>query len=204
MINRIKGFLKRYKYRNQLRSLIDRYLFFLENPKETIWGSITEEDEDGIARAVELAVGVDGPIVEIGALFGHTTQLLATLKEKNKKLIAVENFTWNPFSISSHDHRLITYRTLRYCLKNCNTEIFDRSNKEFYESTHSEVPSMIFIDAGHTYEEVKYDIEQALKIGIPIISGHDYNDLHLGVKQAVDEFFLGKIEVIGSVWIYKK
>lgn len=52
-------------------------------------GSINKEDEKGIAKAVEYAEEYNGPIVEIGALFGHTTQLIATLKDIERELIAV-------------------------------------------------------------------------------------------------------------------
>lgn len=199
----LKNYLRRRKYKRQLVSLIDNYLFFLENPSETVWGSITEEDEQGIERAFLLAEEYEGPVVEIGALFGHTTQLLATLKENDRKLIAVENYSWNPFGISRRDHRIITRRTLRYCMKNCSVEIFEGSNKEFYDVYNGHTPCMIFIDAGHTYDEVCYDIDRALKKEIPVICGHDYDDIHPEVKRAVDHFFSGKTEHYGSVWITK-
>lgn len=50
---------------------------------------------------------------------------------------------------------------------------------------------MVFIDAGHTYEEVQADISAWLpkvKVG-GIICGHDYSDVWKGVKKAVNEKF---------------
>lgn len=201
MIQSIKNFLRKYKYRKELEPMINSYLFFLENKEQSIWGSITEEEEKGIARAVEYAKNFDGPIVEIGALFGHTTQLIATLKDKDKELIAVENFTWNPFGLSKDIHQLITYRTLRYCIEKCNTKIFYGSNNLFYEIYKGKPFSMIFIDAGHNYEDVIFDIQMSKKLNIPVICGHDFHDLHKGVKKAVIESFGTEIETYGSVWI---
>lgn len=201
MFERVKSFLRRKKYQKQLTSLVNNYLFFLEHADKTVWGSITQEDEKGIARAVDVAKQFHGSFVEIGALFGHTTQLLATLKEVTRPLIAVENFSWNPFGIDAQSHRLITQRTLRYCMENCAVCIFDGSNASFYASQQEGTIALIFIDAGHSYEEVKYDLEQAKKLKIPVICGHDYIDLHPGVVKAVNESFGTKIEVIGSVWI---
>lgn len=59
-----------------------------------------------------------------------------------------------------------------------------------------EILDMIFIDANHSYESVKLDIElwtSKVKKG-GVISGHDYNHHHgTGVKQAVDEAFGDKV-----------
>lgn len=69
----------------------------------------------------------------------------------------------------------------------------------------------VFIDADHSYESVKNDIESWLpkvKKG-GYISGDDYN--WSTVRQAVDEKFGGKLQIIftnrdgeGTTWIYEK
>jgi hypothetical protein len=63
---------------------------------------------------------------------------------------------------------------------------FDRA-KEFKDNSID----FLFIDANHTYEFVKRDIEYYLpkmKKG-SIMAGHDYNEHHPGVLQAVNEAF---------------
>ena len=188
--------------RRELKSIILNHFFFLENRGQTFWGSISEEDEKGIIELTEKAGSLPGPIVEIGALFGLTTQLIATYKPIEKKLIAVENYTWNPFCLSPQDHRLMTQRVLRYAMKHCHTTIFDGSKLKFYDTYKGEKPSMVFIDADHTYESVIQDINWAMRLGIPIIAGHDYCELQPGVMHAVDEVFQHDIKVIGSVWCH--
>lgn len=61
---------------------------------------------------------------------------------------------------------------------------------------------MVFIDAGHSYEDVKQDIAMACDMRIPVISGHDYHALHVGVRQAVDEQFGQAKTVQGRVWLH--
>ena len=60
---------------------------------------------------------------------------------------------------------------------------------------------MVFIDAGHTYEEVKNDIRKWKDKATLILCGHDYCPEWKGVMQAVDEELGGPDEVAGSIWI---
>jgi len=52
----------------------------------------------------------------------------------------------------------------------------------------------IYIDAAHDYESVKMDLDAwwPLVSECGVIAGHDYDDDHSGVIQAVDEFFADK------------
>jgi predicted O-methyltransferase YrrM len=58
---------------------------------------------------------------------------------------------------------------------------------------------MVFIDAGHSYEDCKADIEAWLPKCKKIIAGHDYCDQFPGVMQAVNERF-PKVNVVDSIW----
>jgi predicted O-methyltransferase YrrM len=65
----------------------------------------------------------------------------------------------------------------------------------------------LFIDADHSYEGVKSDLERwypKVKSG-GIISGHDYFHTDFGVRKAVDEFFTkNSIIIEGSCWCVTK
>ena len=65
-----------------------------------------------------------------------------------------------------------------------------------------EPADMVFIDAGHTYEACKADIEQYLPKATRMIAGHDYSAAWPGVIQAVTEAF-GPVSTVGSIW-YKE
>lgn len=188
------------KYSKELNALADTYIFFREHPDQSLWGSITDEDEAAIRAAVKATATIDGPIIEVGALFGHTTELIATIKPASKRLIAVENFSWNPFGMTENQHRQFTYRSLRYCLQNCDTEIFDGDSETFFAKYNQDPPSLVFIDAGHSYEEVRRDISMACDASTAVVCGHDYSRFHPGVIRAVDERFGAAVSVRGTVW----
>ena len=60
---------------------------------------------------------------------------------------------------------------------------------------------VVFIDAGHTYEEVKQDIIQWKPKAKMIIAGHDYYPgVWDGVVKAVDEAFGKPDGVAGTIW----
>lgn len=204
IISKIKRKIKIHEYRQQINAMIDGVLLYRENPQNTSWGSISEEEEAGIRHAVMQASHYEGPIVEIGALFGHTTSLIASLKGKEVPLFAVENFTWNPFGLPPNEHRLFLRRSIRYALDHCATRIFDGDAADFYLANAALRPRMVFIDAGHDYPSVMQDIEWAVSAGCPIISGHDYGKGFPGVMRAVDEKFNHEITLYGSVWIHQK
>jgi hypothetical protein len=188
------------KKRRGVREAVRNYLSLSRHGSRSFWGSVSEEDERELVNLTRKAAAFPGPIIEIGALFGFTTQLFATYKPIEKKLIAVESFAWNPFGIPAADHRVITQRVLRYNMTHCNTSLFDGPSQVFYKTYKGERPAMVFIDAGHSYEAVKEDIAWAEQADIPLIVGHDYNELWPGVKRAVDEAFGAEIRVRGSVW----
>lgn len=60
---------------------------------------------------------------------------------------------------------------------------------------------MVFIDAGHTYEEVKNDIRKWKSKAKILLCGHDYCPAWSGVRQAVDEELGGPDEVHGTIWV---
>lgn len=65
----------------------------------------------------------------------------------------------------------------------------------------------LFIDADHTYEGCRTDIQcwlPFLRNGA-IICGHDYSSVAPGVKRAVHDFFsFEEVQVIGTVWAARK
>ena len=152
-----------------------------------------------------------GPaVIEIGTWMGQTARMLA---EHGAKLFCVD--TWE----GNDDHTGVIANELgsgdvyrRFCenvKSHLNQRIF--SMPGFSSSVamsiwpHPAQVDMVFIDAGHAYEDVLEDIqiwEPMIRPG-GIICGHDYNNyIHgteTGVKRAVDE--LGLDGVLGkSVW----
>lgn len=202
MLNKLKTLGKVVRHQSDIRALVQNYFLFAEHADKTAYGSISLEDEKGIERGIELAANNPGPIIEIGTLFGHTTNLIATKKATEKPLIAVENYIWNPFQLPKGAHKMYLHRTLRYVMDHANVSIAETDAANFYRENPTLKPSMIFIDAEHDYHSVKRDIDWAKSVGCEVIAGHDYLPLHPGVVKAVSEAFGKEIEVYGSVWLH--
>jgi hypothetical protein len=141
-----------------------------------------------------------GPIIEIGTLLGITTTNMALAKAPEQKIITVDLYCWNPWSLPPENHRALTATVLHYLIQTGHVEQVCMDKNEFLRTYQGPPPSMVFLDAIHTYEETKLDIEWARRVGAKIIAGHDYSDQFPGVKQVVDEFG-GPRKSAASVWV---
>jgi len=142
-------------------------------------------------------------IAELGSWKGRSTHALLT----GTKGVITAIDTWE----GSQDKGDATNEQAK---KDDIYEIFRENTKEFenlnaIKGRGSEVVKnfadktfdMVFIDAGHTYEEVKEDIENWLPKAKMLISGHDYYPrVWDGVVKAVDEKFGKPDGVAGTIW----
>lgn len=172
--------------------------------KLSFFGSLSQEEGDFLRSLVREAASSGMPMVEIGTLFGFTTQLMALDKAPAQKLITVDNFCWNPVGFTAEQHRHFTQRILTYCCEKCNVEMFCGDSSDFHKHYQHAAPSLVFIDAGHSYKDVIADINWARSVKAQIICGHDYSSNHPEVQQAVREAFGEQFRVgKGSVWAWK-
>jgi hypothetical protein len=200
MLTRLHRTIHLLRNRHLANALLATHEEFARTEDYSLWGSLSDQEQSVINRLIGCASRHPGPIIEVGTLFGLTTQLIATSKDRDRELITIDNYSWNPFSIPPGHHRKFTHRALRYCTLYCNTRIFDGSNRTFYSNYAGETPAMIFIDADHSYEGVLVDIAWAKKMRIPIISGHDYSTRFPGIVRAVEESFGPNFKVEESIW----
>jgi predicted metal-dependent enzyme (double-stranded beta helix superfamily) len=150
-------------------------------------GTIFPEEQPLLRELVEASNALPGPIIEIGTLFGSTTTLLALWKAPQKKIVTVDNYSWNPWQISPLVHRRLTQQMLHYLAANGEVEIVCQDKQAFYADYRGEAPSLVFLDADHSYEATKTDIQWAKSVGAAIICGHDYAEHCPGVGRAVEE-----------------
>lgn len=136
-------------------------------------------------------------VVEVGTLFGLTARELAR-HIVGGRVVAVDNFSWNPFGLPPSVHEAFTRRILH----DSGVELVNCSSEDWRRQVSGKI-DMVFFDASHRYEDVKAEYEWAKSAGIRIICGHDYGNPNprFGVTRAVDEVF-GKdnIEVVGMCW----
>ena len=154
-------------------------------------------------------------IIEIGVHHGRSLLFLAELlrfrEKKNCTIFAIDrwenknNFTTFQYHLEQFDQEIIDM-IVPIQSDSCDIDTIHLIEQHCKENNKH--ISLIFIDADHSYEAVKNDINTWLTIGtiinqgIPFIfAGHDYWNYgeHAGVGKAVDEKFPG-ITTQGSVW----
>jgi hypothetical protein len=184
------------------RSQVLRFLQTLSGQQRLMKGAVAEKEVPLLMELVRMAEAIPGPIVELGTLFGYSTQCIAVAKSPGKQLITVDNFGWNPIGLSSAHHRELTLGNLRYLIEKCNTSLFEGTSGAFFKTYKEERPSMVFIDADHGYAGVLEDIRNAQAMKIPLIVGHDYSEGWPGVMRAVKESFGEPYRRMGTLWAW--
>ena len=160
--------------------------------------SITLEEARCLGRWVRALEG-DGPVIEIGTFYGWSASVMALCKAPERPLITVDNYAWTPLGLAPREKQHLTSRLLREATESLQVEIVAMDKDRYYAAYDGPPPAMVFVDAIHTYEQTKIDIEWAQKAGARMICGHDYSAQWPGVMQIVDELG-GPQELVGSLW----
>jgi len=140
-------------------------------------------------------------LVEVGVAFGgHLDSILE--KTKIEKVYGVDSYflqntSTDSFSYDSKNYIQSDYDNLYIFTKQRlskygkRVDLIRKSSIDAAKEFEKESLDIVFIDAEHTYNGVKQDLETwEEKIRISgVISGHDYNHPNFpGVKEAVDEW----------------
>ena len=135
---------------------------------------------------------------EIGTLWCATSKYI--LKNCNiNRIVCVDPYKFNITDYyGSFDHRDWTKESVTQMKKEAKefakkekVEFYFKSSKEASKEIEDNSLDMVYIDADHTYEGVKTDIESwypKIRDG-GMICGHDYSILCFGVVRAVYESF---------------
>jgi hypothetical protein len=162
-------------------------------------GQISLEEAVFLGELTREARG-DGPIVEIGALFGSSTKVILLNKAREQPVLAVDLFSWNPAHLTPKQHYTVTTLGLRaFAGESSGLRIIQVDKNEFYRTYTGPTPALVFLDAVHSYEETRRDIQWAKASGAPIICGHDYSSDWPGVMKAVGEAG-GVSKICGTLW----
>lgn len=164
--------------------------------------------------------------VEIGCWQGKSASFLATeivRSGKKQTLDCIDHFKGSKDERDTHHADAKKYNIRGLCCNNLRPFWITGENKHWSERKDNIVRVLpfdhhavvdqyrdksldfVFIDAGHSYKEVKEDIEAWLpkvKYG-GWLAGHDYNSVSFpGVKKAVD-LTLPNVIDMGPCWVYK-
>ena len=159
-------------------------------------GGLADAETEALVRwAKEPGVDV---FVEIGTLFGLTARTVA--QETGKRVVAVDNFCWNPFGFTPAQHEAFT----RKILAGSGVELVCGDAEPFLASLSGRMgPSrtLVFLDGSHAYADVKREIELCRTQGVGIVAGHDFGNPSFGVTRAVREAFGEPDEAVGMCWM---
>jgi predicted O-methyltransferase YrrM len=141
-------------------------------------------------------------VVEVGSWKGKSTHAL--LCGCNGTVIAVDHFQGSQFERENAHLEAVNGDVYSQFMKNVgsfkNLKVFKTDSLSASKEFKDKSVDMVFIDGGHTYEEVKADIEAWLPKTKKMICGHDYG--FEGVIKAVQEQFGNNFNTVSSIWVY--
>lgn len=144
-------------------------------------------------------------IAELGSWKGRSTHALASGMGDKGEIIAIDTFQGSQEegdktnSIAKVEDILATFKENTKQFKNI--IVNQGKGLDLVGMYVDKGLEAVFIDAGHTYEEVKADIEAYLPKAKFLICGHDYfPGVWDGVVKAVDEKFGKPDGVVGTIW----
>lgn len=195
MIRRLMTLLRNWKAAKTALSTLS-YLYDGESDAMDAVGGLTGEELEGLVGWLPER----GTLVEVGTLFGITAMAIKRARPE-LRVVAVDNFSWNPFGLPSRVHEQFARRIL----EGSGVELRRCSSDEWRQ--HADSVDAVFFDASHAYADVKAECEWAKARQIPLIAGHDYLNANprFGVTRAVDETFgRENIESVGMCWRVKR
>ncbi len=184
------------KYRWLVRAAIGNQIALFDNNNTAqALGGLTDEEISALVSWLPDC----GLFVEFGTLFGLTSKMVAA-KKPNLKIVAIDNFSWNPFGLLPKLHEEFTRKILANEIASGQIKIVNTTSEEYRAGCRC-APDAVFFDALHQYVPVKNEIDWAKAIGVKCICGHDYGNPNplFGVTRAVDELFV-RVDVKGMCW----
>lgn len=143
----------------------------------------TEAERDALSKLAQ-AVKKDGLIVEIGALYGGVTAVLA-LSAPDAHVISIDNFSWHPEGMPKTSPELV-YKNLK-SVGVSNVEVIHATSQEAYLKWKRPI-DLLWIDGGHSFKFVYFDLYNYGKFA-QVIALHDYgNPTWPDIARAINVF----------------
>ena len=160
-------------------------------------GGLSADETAAVCRWASSG-GVD-VFVEIGTLFGFTARAVKAAAP-GVRVVAVDNFCWNPFGLTPSQHEAFTRRVL----EGSGVELVRADAEEFLSRLSGRLdPSraMVFLDGSHAYEDARREIGLVKAAGVRVVSGHDFGNPRFGVTRAVAETLGEPDDTCGMCWL---
>jgi predicted O-methyltransferase YrrM len=177
------------------------------NPKHLPWRDVIPAVGIPIStsllteEAIELANFARGKrVLELGSGFGYSTVVMALAGATH--IDTIDKFIGFNTSRGELEKNLAAYGVSDTVTIH---EIYTHTILTEFEPDSFD---LVFIDAGHQYNETRHDAELSWKLLKPggYLAGHDYDeDCNPGVREALDDVFPdGPLRVTGTLFIIQK
>lgn len=143
-------------------------------------------------------------IVEVGSWKGRSTNALLEGSRGRGKVMAVDTFLGSNDIFDATFNKGGPQNVYEIFLENTkqftNLEVLKMTSKDAAQNLSNQKFDMIFIDANHTYESVREDIQLWKDKANVLLCGHDYSLLWPGVVAAV-YMEIGYVDfVMETIW----
>lgn len=167
--------------------------------------SWTTDEERELLEKLALEVPCNGHILEIGALYGGTTVILAKTAPE-ATVTSIDEFSWTPegYPTPSKQKMLADLEAEDVY----NVEVINLPSEVAFADWDDEV-DLCFIDGGHSYQYVYADLINFAPYA-KVVACHDYGNPHWkSVTQAVTDFLFTHnewklAEVAGTVAVLRR
>jgi predicted O-methyltransferase YrrM len=167
---------------------------------------LTEINERECLARLAAEVPDGGTILEIGALYGGTTGVLA-LAQPKAKVITIDTFEWHPEGDVETSADLLLQNMAS--IGAYNVEVNPVGDSLVAWQTWDTVIDLLWIDGGHSYNFVFSDLSHFSTFS-QVIALHDYdNPFWKTIRQAVEDFLKENShwyvdEVVGTVAVLRR
>ena len=194
-----KHIMECLKYQRENPKYLHDTRYYFEYPANFIAGWMSFEEQTFLFNTAKKMKNV----TECGSWKGKSTHAICS--SGCPDVTAIDTWEGSEFEPEAHvearsgsvfatfKENLKEFPNLKIVKANINDAVNDYADKSI---------DMLFLDAGHTYLEVKNDIEKWLPKVKTLFCGHDYTSHWIGVQQAVDEAFGAPDEIHDTIWVH--
>ena len=193
-----KHLMKCLEYQRENPIYLRDTQFYFDYPANNVAGWMSFEEQTFLHDTAKRMESV----IELGSWKGKSTHALCS--SKCPSVTAIDHWKGSKDEPEAHAEAAsgTVFEEFKHNLKGfSNLKIINADINDAVNDIPDNSVDMIFIDAGHTYEEVKNDIRKWKGKAKILLCGHDYVAGWPGVKQAVDEELSGPDEIHGTIWV---
>lgn len=174
--------------------------------KAAVIPTLTDYDERELLAKLATEVPHKGTILEIGALYGGVTAILA-LSAPTAQVYAIDNFSWHPEGYPPTSEELLIENMKK--LDIYNVEVIAATSKQASRLWGHRKIDLLWIDGGHDFKTVYFDLFHYSRFS-NVVALHDYdNPAWSDIRQAIEIFISGNpkwqlTQLVGMVAVLRK